>query len=362
MSARPPSRDVLARLVASGTARVALVLLVPLVFCALFGDLLANDRPYTMTFKGERYYPAFRGMLVDLGFTRWPAPLVGMDFKDDAGPDAVFPPIPYRPSGIDLTNPLAPPSADHLLGTDKLGRDILAGMIHGARISMTIGIVAVGIATIIGVFLGAVAGFFGGITDLAVNRLFEIMLAIPTFFLIITVSAFVAEPSIFYIMAVIGLTGWVGIARFTRNEFMTARTIEYVTAAEALGAHPLRIMFRHMLPNAMSPIIVAVVFGIAGAILVESGLSFLGIGVPADVVTWGSILNEARGHTFAWWLAVFPGCAIFATVLAYNLLGEALRDALDPKLKGRLPVGRRGLLRRLFRSASGSAAGTAKRS
>jgi peptide/nickel transport system permease protein len=331
-----PAGEVWRRLRRSGTALSALVLLVPLVFCALFADLLANDRPYAMTVDGTRYHPAFRGMLVDAGLARWPAPLAGMDFKSAAGPDAVFPPVPYRPSAIDLSNPLAPPSPRHWLGTDKLGRDILAGMIHGARISLTIGIVAVGIATVIGVILGAVAGFFGGITDLAVNRLFEIMLAIPTFFLIITVSAFVAEPSIFYIMAVIGLTGWVGIARFTRNEFIKVRTIEYVTAAEALGATPLRIMFVHMLPNAMSPIIVAVVFGIAGAILVESGLSFLGIGVPADVVTWGSILNEARGHTFAWWLAVFPGCAIFMTVLAYNLLGEALRDALDPRLKSRL--------------------------
>jgi peptide/nickel transport system permease protein len=331
-----PAGEVWRRLKHSGTALSAVVLLVPLLFCAVFADLLANDRPYAMTVDGVRYHPAFRGMLVDLGLARWPVPLVGLDFKSAAGPDAVFPPIPYRPSGIDLTDPLAPPSSTHWLGTDKLGRDILAGMIHGARISLTIGIVAVGIATIIGVILGAVAGFFGGITDLAVNRVFEIMLAIPTFFLIITVSAFVAEPSIFYIMAVIGLTGWVGIARFTRNEFIKVRTIEYVTAAEALGAHPLRIMFIHMLPNAMSPIIVAVVFGIAGAILVESGLSFLGIGVPADVVTWGSILNEARGHTFAWWLAVFPGCAIFMTVLAYNLLGEALRDALDPRLKSRL--------------------------
>jgi peptide/nickel transport system permease protein len=331
-----PAREVWGRLIRSGTAITGLVLLVPLVCCALFADLLANDRPYTMTLDGTRYFPAFRGMLVDTGALSWPAPLAGLDFRGEAGPDAVFPPVPYRPSDIELANPLAPPSRDHLLGTDKLGRDILAGMIHGARISLTIGVVAVGIATVVGVILGAVAGFFGGLTDLAINRLFEIMLAIPTFFLIITVSAFVADPSIFYIMAVIGLTGWVGIARFTRNEFVKVRAIEYVTAAEALGAHPLRIMFVHMLPNAMSPIIVSVVFGIAGAILVESGLSFLGIGVPADVVTWGSILNEARGHTFAWWLAVFPGCAIFATVLAYNLLGEALRDALDPRLKGHL--------------------------
>ncbi len=334
MNGRSPAAMVWARMRRSGTVLTAIVLLVPLVFCALFADLLANDRPYTMTLNQERYYPAFRGMLVDLKIVRWQRPLLNMDFKQDAY-DALFAPVPYRPNEIDLGASLSPPSGTHLLGTDKLGRDILAGMIHGARISLTIGIVAVGLATVIGVILGAVAGFFGGLTDLAINRLFEIMMAIPTFFLIITISAFVEEPSIFYIMGIIGLTGWVGVARFTRNEFVKVRGVEYVAAAEALGAHPARIMFFHMLPNTLSPIIVSVVFGIAGAILVESSLSFLGIGVPADVVTWGSILNEARGNTFAWWLAVFPGLAIFVTVLAYNLLGEGLRDALDPKLKGK---------------------------
>ncbi len=332
MSGRSPGQLVWARMRRSGTVIAALLLLIPMVFCALFADLIATDRPYTMTLDNERYYPAFRGMLVDAGLVQWQPELVSMDFKEQAGEGALFAPVPYRPNEIDLTDPLAAPSAIHFLGTDKLGRDILSGMIHGARISLSIGIVAVGLATVIGVILGAVAGFFGGITDLSINRLFEIMMAIPTFFLIITISAFVEEPSVFYIMAVIGLTGWVGIARFTRNEFVKVRGIEYVAAAEALGAHPIRIMFIHILPNTLSPIIVSVVFGIAGAILVESSLSFLGIGVPADVVTWGSILNEARGNTFAWWLAVFPGLAIFSTVLAYNLLGEGLRDALDPKL------------------------------
>ena len=329
---RGPLAEAWPHLKQSGTALAALVLLIPLVFCAVFSDMIANDRPYTMVHEGERYFPAFRGMLVDVGIATWPRELAGVDFSAVPEDTATFAPIPYRPTRVNLSNPLSPPSAEHWLGTDKLGRDILAGMIHGARVSLTIGIVAVGIATLIGVILGAVAGYFGGLTDLLINRLFEMMMAIPTFFLIITISAFVAEPSIFYIMGVIGLTGWVGIARFTRNEFVKVRTVEYVTAAEALGASPARIMFVHMLPNSLNPIIVSVVFGIAGAILVESSLSFLGIGVPADVVTWGSILNEARGHTFAWWLAVFPGCAIFMTVLAYNLLGEALRDAFDPKL------------------------------
>ncbi|MDH4228214.1 MAG: ABC transporter permease [Nitrospirota bacterium] len=331
-----PTRELWQRLKASGTARASLLLLIPLLVCALGADLIANDRPYTMVHQGERYFPAFRGMLVDTGLVHWPQPLLGVDFSRLPRSQGVFAPIPYRASGIDLMNSLTAPSSEHVLGTDKLGRDIAAGMVHGARISLTIGVVAVGIAAVIGILLGAVAGYFGGLIDLLVNRLFELMMAIPTFFLIITISAFVREPSIFYIMAVIGFTGWVGIARFTRNEFARARGMDYVTAAEALGAKSGRIMFRHILPNAMDPIIVSVVFGIAGAILVESGLSFLGIGVPADVVTWGSILNEARGNTFAWWLAVFPGCAIFLTVLSYNLLGEALRDALDPRLRGHL--------------------------
>jgi peptide/nickel transport system permease protein len=158
------------------------------------------------------------------------------------------------------------------------------------------------------------------------------MLAIPTFFLIITVAA-TLRPNIFYTMIIIGLTSWVGIARFTRNEFLKVRNLDYVMAAVALGVPVRRIVVRHILPNALAPLLVSVVLGIAGAILTESGLSFLGIGVPAELVTWGSLLNEARSNTFAWWLAVFPGSAIFIAVIAYNLMGEGLRDALDPRLR-----------------------------
>jgi len=177
------------------------------------------------------------------------------------------------------------------------------------------------------------AGYFGSWVDLVISRVFELELAIPTFFLLITVAA-VLPPSIFLTMLIIGLTGWVGIARFTRNEFLKIRSLDYVTAALALGVSNRKIMFRHILPNALAPVMVSIVLGVAGAILLESSLSFLGIGVPADTVTWGSILNEARSNTFAWWLAVFPGFAIFITVLAYYLVGEGLRDALDPRLRG----------------------------
>ncbi|HWO43487.1 MAG TPA: ABC transporter permease [Candidatus Eisenbacteria bacterium] len=304
-----------------------------LALVALLADFLANDKPYYLVYRNERYFPIFRSYLVSAGLAQWPAELVNVDFKKLEGAKAIFPPVPYRPSSIDLLAPLEPPSKRHWFGTDRLGRDVMAGMIHGSRISLSIGFVAVGIAVVIGVILGALAGYFGSWADIAISRLFEIMLSIPTFFLLITVAA-IFRPSIFLTMAIIGLTSWVGIARFTRSEFLRIRSLDYVTAAVAIGVSNRKIMFQHILPNALAPVIVSVVLGIAGAILVESSLSFLGIGVPAELVTWGSILNEASGATFAWWLAVFPGGAIFITVLAYYLVGEGLREVLDPRLRG----------------------------
>ncbi len=304
-----------------------------LAFMALFADFLANDKPYYLQYGGKTYFPIFRSYLVGAKIGRWPAELLNVDFKKLEGAKGVYPPIPYRPSGINLLAPLEPPSSEHWFGTDKLGRDVSAGMIHGSRVSLSIGFVAVGIALVIGVVLGAIAGYFGSWMDLVISRLFEIMLSIPTFFLLITVAALL-PPSIFLTMAIIGMTGWVSIARFTRNEFLRIRSQDYVTAAIALGVSDRKVMFKHILPNALAPVIVSVVLGIAGAILVESSLSFLGIGVPAELVTWGSILQEASTTTFAWWLAVFPGFAIFITVLAYYLVGEGLREVLDPRLRG----------------------------
>jgi peptide/nickel transport system permease protein len=303
------------------------------ILMALFADFLANDKPYYLSYRGKTYFPIFRSYIVAAGLTQWPAELLNVDFNKLDGAAALFPPVPYRPSDIDLLAPLEPPSSKHWFGTDKLGRDVMAGMIHGSRISLSIGFVAVGIAVIIGVILGALAGYFGSWADIAISRLFEIMMSIPTFFLLITVAA-IFRPSIFLTMVIIGLTSWVGIARFTRSEFLRIRNLDYVTAAIAIGVSNRKIMFQHILPNALAPVIVSVVLGIAGAILVESSLSFLGIGVPAELVTWGSILNEASGATFAWWLAVFPGFAIFITVLAYYLVGEGLREVLDPRLRG----------------------------
>jgi peptide/nickel transport system permease protein len=300
---------------------------------ALCADFLANDKPYYTQYQSKTYFPILRSYLVETKLSQWPAELLNVDFKKLAGAKSFFPPIPYRPSNINLLEPLEPPSARHWFGTDKLGRDVMAGMIHGARVSLSIGFVAVGIAVVIGVVLGAIAGYFGSWIDLIVSRLFEVMLSIPTFFLLITIAALL-PPSIFLTMAIIGATSWVGMARFTRNEFLKIRNLDYVTSAIALGASDRKVMFRHILPNALAPVIVSVVLGIAGAILVESSLSFLGIGVPAELVTWGSILHEASSTTFAWWLAVFPGFAIFITVLAYYLVGEGLREVLDPRLRG----------------------------
>jgi len=304
-----------------------------LTFMALCADFIANDKPYYLNYRGKGYFPILRSYLVGAKLAQWPAELLNVDFKRLQGARALYPPVPYRPTNINLLEPLEPPSAKHLFGTDKLGRDVAAGMIHGSRISLSIGFVAVGIALLIGVVLGAIAGYFGSWVDLAISRIFEIMLSIPTFFLLITIAALL-PPSIFLTMTIIGATSWVGMARFTRNEFLRIRNLDYVTAAVALGVSDRKVMFKHILPNALAPVIVSVVFGIGGAILVESSLSFLGIGVPAELVTWGSILQEGSTTTFAWWLAVFPGFAIFITVLAYYLVGEGLREVLDPRSRG----------------------------
>lgn len=237
---------------------------------------------------------------------------------------------PYDPNAIDVNAILKPPSLTHPMGTDRLGRDVLSRMIYGARISLSVGLVAVGLATLIGVLLGAIAGYYRGLTDSFMMRLVDIMLAIPTFFLILAVIAFL-EPSIFNIMVVIGLTSWMGVARLVRAEFLGLHEREFVLAARAQGASDLRLIFRHYLPNSLAPVIVTVILSIAGAILVESGLSFLGLGVQPPAASWGNILTEGKEYIqFAWWLSVYPGLAILVTVLSYNLLGEGLRDALDP--------------------------------
>lgn len=239
---------------------------------------------------------------------------------------------PFNPNDIDRKHILEPPGARHPLGTDDLGRDVLSRMVYGSRISLSVGFIAVGIATIIGMLLGAVSGYYGSWTDRAIMRFIDIMLSIPTFFLVLAVIAFVG-PSIWNIMIVIGFTSWMGVARLVRAEFLSLKEREFVLAAKALGASDMRIILRHIMVNSMAPVFVSAILGVASAILVESALSFLGIGVQPPTPSWGNMLTSGKDNIeIAWWLSLFPGVAILITVLSYNLFGEGLRDALDPRL------------------------------
>lgn len=237
------------------------------------------------------------------------------------------------PGAIDISRRLQSPSWQFPLGTDDLGRDVLARILYGARISLLVGFVAVGIASLIGIVLGALAGYYGRWVDGLLMRFVDIMLCFPTFFLILAVIAFL-EPSIWNIMIIIGLTGWMGVARLVRAEFLSLRERDFVQAARALGASDGRLIFRHILPNALSPVLVSATLGVAGAILTESALSFLGIGVQPPTPSWGNMLIAGKQTLgTAWWLSAFPGLAILITVLGYNLLGEGIRDALDPRIR-----------------------------
>jgi len=240
---------------------------------------------------------------------------------------------PYPPDMIDTSQVLEPPSKQHPLGTDILGRDVLSRMIHGAGVSLSVGFVAVGISTFIAVILGALAGYYGRMVDRIIMRFVDIMLCFPSFFLILAVIAFIG-PSIYNIMIVIGVTSWMGVTRLVRAEFLTLKERDFVQAAIAQGASDLRIIFIHCLPNAMAPVLVAATLGVASAVLVESSLSFLGIGVQPPDPSWGNMLTEGKDNIeIAWWLSVFPGLAILITVMGYNLLGEGIRDTLDPRLR-----------------------------
>ncbi|MDD5654299.1 MAG: ABC transporter permease [Candidatus Omnitrophica bacterium] len=243
---------------------------------------------------------------------------------------AIFAPwiSPYDPNQIDETSMLMPPSKAHLFGTDSLGRDLFSRMAYGARISLTIGLLAVGISTVVGIFFGSVAGYFGSWADSLIMRFVDIMLCFPTFFLILSVVA-ILEPSIYNIMIIIGLTNWMGVARLIRAEILSLKEREFIQAEVALGASHPRIIFYHLIPNAVGPVIVSAVLGIAGAILLESGLSFLGLGVQPPTASWGNILIEAKSTLgVAWWITIFPGMAIFVTILGFNFLGEGLKKKI----------------------------------
>ncbi len=237
------------------------------------------------------------------------------------------------PTAINIKNALLPPSAEHMLGTDLLGRDIFSRMVYAARIALSIGIIAVGISALIGVTLGSIAGYFGSRIDAIIMRFTDIMLCFPSFFLILSVVAIVG-PNIFNIMIIIGLTSWMGIARLIRAEILSLKTREFVLASRALGASNFYIITRHLIPNGIGPVLVSFVFGVAGAILTEAALSFLGLGVQPPNPSWGNIISTGRFYIdSAWWLTLFPGLAILLTVLSFNLVGDGLRTVVDPRLK-----------------------------
>ncbi len=239
----------------------------------------------------------------------------------------------YSPDSTDSKSVLTAPSKDHIFGTDRLGRDIFSRIVYGARISLSIGFIAVGIAVIIGIFIGSVAGYYGGRIDYILMRFVDLMLCFPTIFLILAVISML-EPSIFNIMVIIGATGWMGVARLVRAQVLTLKERDFVAASRVMGGTDTWIILKHLIPNAIAPVLVSATLGIGGAILVESALSFLGIGVQPPTPSWGNILMDGRSTLgVAWWLTVFPGLFILFTVLSYNILGEGLRDYFEPRLK-----------------------------
>jgi peptide/nickel transport system permease protein len=398
------------------SARVAMFF----AFIAIFADFIANEKPWAFKDQTGWHFPIVKEYASSIGLGKMPAEWANMRWLEVEFEAVVRAPIPYSPTTQDFNNAqFASPFETqdvpslrwrHWLGTEKIGRDVLAALVHGTRIAFTVGLVAMSIATFIGVLLGAMAGFFGddrlrfsrgsattGIIllvpayfyafqarsytlstalsesfllflwhfllsiiillgfgfmawllarplqrvaffkqkvfvpmDIFVQRLIEILVSIPRLFLIIAIVA-IAKPSIMLVMAVIGLTSWTEIARFIRAELLKVRNLEYVEAAQALGYPSWRILFRHAIPNAISPVLIAVAFGIAAAILVEGFLSFIGIGIPPEMLTWGKLLALSRNAP--WWFAIAPGFAIFITVTLFNLIGEGLTDALDPRQK-----------------------------
>ncbi|MEL6658816.1 MAG: ABC transporter permease [Bacteroidota bacterium] len=382
-----------------------------LLFIAIFANFIANDKPYYCEYQGEWHAPLFRAIAVDLGLASWPADQATWRWYEiEALENVYWPPIAYSPTRIDLYQKFQSPFAKqqverwsfrHWLGTDGLGRDTLASLIWGTRIAMLIGIASMIISTIIGLFLGSIAGFFAndrwlttraqrvggtigllcgiywgfivrrpaldlgstanyyltaiflliGLTLLGsylgrlltprsghikplplddfIMRGIETLNAIPALLLLLAIVAVIKKPTLLSLILILGLLRWTGIARFVRGELLRVRSLEYMQATQVMGLPPALALIRHALPNALGPVYVAVAFGIAGAILVEAGLSFIGIGVPEDIVTWGMLLRNARNAASAWWLAIFPGLAIFLTITVFNLLGEAISEEVN---------------------------------
>lgn len=330
-------------------AMAALGFVAFLSLVAVFSPAIAGTKPIICKYKGRIYFPAMAYFN-----PRWENPIFYHDKFRRRYPDnlkqkdpeswAVWPLLyqdPYRrvhegewkdqpgnPSGA-----AGNPNRHNLLGTNQAGVDVFAQLVHGTKIALLVGFVSTGIAAVIGITIGALAGYLGGWVDILLSRLIELVMCVPALVLILALIAILENPTIWHLMVVLGVTGWTGIARLTRAEFLKLSQTEFVTAARALGAGRLRIMFRHILPNALAPVLVPISFGIASAILIESGLSFLGFGAPPPNPSWGTLLNDGRSNLQMWWLVLFPGLAIFLTVLAYNLIGEGIQEATDPRLR-----------------------------
>lgn len=331
------------------SSMIALWFVVLLALLAVLSPLIAGSKPIVCKYKGSLYFPMLSYFnetwepyvfFEDEFFDRYPANLKAKD------PDswAVWPLLyqaPDRPiydgelTGVDR-NPLefeGKPTTQNWFGTYSRGIDVFARMIHGTRVTLLIGFVSTGVAALIGIVVGALAGYLGGWVDATLSRFIELVMCIPPLVLVLALIAIIERPTIWHVMLVLGVTSWTGIARLTRAEFIKLRQQDFVTAARALGVGSGRIMYRHILRNALAPILVPITFGIAGAILVEAALSFLGLG-PADSYSWGRLLQAGReSNNQHWWLILFPGLAIFLTVLAYNLIGEGLQEATDPRLR-----------------------------
>jgi len=330
-------------------AMCALGFVIFLSLVAIFSPMIAGTKPIVCKYKGKIYFPAlsyynrtwepavfhqdkfrkyYPNNLKKNDPDSWAVwPLVYQDPKHPVE-EGEFDGIPGNPQKISEGQP----NRYNFFGTHEMGVDVFSQVVHGARVALLVGFLVMGIAATIGISVGATAGYLGGWVDMILSRLIEVVLCVPSLVLILALLAVVEQPSIWHIMAVLGITRWPPIARLARAEFMKLKQTEYVLAARGLGAGTRRIMFRHILPNALAPVMVPIAFGIASAILIEAGLSLLGFGSP-DTISWGSILQSGMENPEAWWLILFPGAAIFLTVLAYNLIGEGIQEATDPRLR-----------------------------
>lgn len=323
---------VLGQLTQRRLQRVALYAVLLLVGIALLADFIASELPILLYFSGKLYW-----------FPNLHTPNEIRIYDNHSlhramhpGDWALVPMVPWGYNTHDLACVLSPPSSQHWLGTDSSGRDVLSRIIHGARISLFVGVTSVAVLVSIGVTLGTLAGYFGRIADIVLMRIVEIVHSIPTILLLVTILAVIAPEgfaTVWVMTLVIGSVRWTDVARLIRGEILRIKVLDYVQAARAGGASDWLIIRRHVLPNALSPVLVSATFALASAILTEGALSFLGFGISDDMASWGGLLNEVRGNVQAWWLAVFPGVAVFLTVTAFNVVGEGVRDAADPRLR-----------------------------